>query len=84
MFTREYFLEELLRFRELMGTKSFWDDLDKEFLLPTEVKCSRAMYGLLYVYLNTPDLTDSDKGFMKAASIEYDRRLAHMLCRTGS
>ncbi len=76
-FTREYFREELLRFRGLMSEKSFYDDLDK----PSNCKSSRAFYGLLYVYANTEGLTEDDKSLMEATKLEFDRRLSYMLMK---
>jgi len=76
-FSREYFREELLRFRGLMSEKSFYDDLNKF----SDCKSSRAFYGLLYVYVNTLDLTEDDKVLMEATKLEFDRRLGYMLMR---
>lgn len=68
--TREYFHAELLRFRELMGQKSFWSDVER---------AGRAMYGLLYVWTNTDSPTQSDENHMQATCDEYDRRLAYAI-----
>jgi hypothetical protein len=66
-FSREYFLEQAVHFRELMGTKSFWSDLKK---------AGKGMYGMLYCYIKTKDLLPEDETLMRSLSIEYDRRLA--------
>ena len=78
MFTREYFREELLRFRELMGEKSFYyNDLNH----PSNCKSSKAFYGLLYTYVNTENLTEDDRILLEATKLEFDRRLSYMLLR---
>lgn len=77
MFTREYFREELLRFKALMSEKSFYDDLDK----PSNCKSSKAFYGLLYTYVNTEGLMEDDKILLEATQLEFDRRVSYMLLR---
>jgi len=77
MFTREYFLEELLRFRGLMSERSFYDDLEH----PSNCKSLRAFYGLLYTYVNADGLTEDDKILMEATKLEFDKRLSYMLMR---
>ena len=76
-FTREYFREELLRFRGLMSEKSFYDDCDH----PSNCKSSTAFYGLLYTYVNTKDLTEDDRILLEATKLEFDRGLSYMLMR---
>jgi hypothetical protein len=68
-FTREYFLSELLQLRKWLGDKDFWNG-DKP---------SNAMRGLLYVYVNTNDLTESDITQMTSIKEEYDTRLSLMI-----
>ncbi len=65
-FTRKYFFEEIIRLREWMGDRSFWQGN----------KPRNAIRGLLYVYANTDGLTDSDISIMEATTTEYDMRLA--------
>lgn len=67
---RLYFRDELLRFREYMGQKSFWAD---------PLKAGEAMKGLLYVWVTTTNADSSDEVLMSATTNEYDRRLAHAL-----
>lgn len=70
-FSTDYALSEILKFRELMGTKMFWED---------PVRASRALRGLLYVYGNSEDPTALEIHILSATD-EYDRRLAYMLMR---
>lgn len=74
MFTRKYFRDELFRFRELMGEKTFYDDLHKP-----DNKSSRAFYGLIYTYAHTEGLTEDDRIFLEATKLEYEKRLAYMM-----
>jgi len=76
-FSREYFREELLRFRGLMSKKSFYDDLNK----PSNCKSSKAFYGLLYVYINSNGLEEDDMILLEATKLEFDRRLSYMLMK---
>ena len=66
--TREYLLYEMARFRERMGAKSFWSDLET---------AGKTMYALLYLYVNTKDVTVLDEVAMRSLTNEYDRRLAY-------
>jgi len=68
-FTVEYLRGEILKFQELMGLKSFWDDLET---------AKNAMYGLFYLSGRIKDITEVERNFINACAIEYDRRLAHM------
>lgn len=77
MFTREFFREELLRFRDLIGKRSFYNNANR----PSNCKASTAFYGLLYVYVNTTDLTEDDRTLFEATKLEFDRRLSYMLSR---
>jgi len=66
----EYFRKEILKFRKLMGKKSFWADPD----LP-----GNAMKGLLYVYIHTDGLTTKEASFMRTTVKEFDMRLGYMV-----
>lgn len=68
--TPEYFRQEILAFRELMGQKSFWENVER---------AGRAMYGLTMVYVQTNPLSESDQNLYLATSSEYDRRLAYAM-----
>lgn len=52
LFTFDYFRSECLRFREMFGTKTFWE-------LPVE-KRRRAMDGLTYVMMKCGGATDEE------------------------
>ena len=68
--TRDYFLQELRAFREMMGSRDAWE--------PPE-KMAKALTGLLYVYLKTEGITETDRELMLATTDEYDHRLALVL-----
>lgn len=68
--TVKYFRNELRSFHERMGNRDDWN--------PPE-KMARAMSGLLYLYLKTDELAESDRILMLATSEDYDRRLAYVL-----
>lgn len=81
-FTEKYFLEEIHRFRELLGQKSFWEQANSE-----EV-ADRAIRGLSFVYLNLvnedgtlPNQSQIDKwaNIFDAAIGEYNRRKTYLL-----
>ncbi len=67
---RQYFLDEVHRFFELIGTATFWD-------LPAENQ-EGAVKGLLYAYFNTEhgDKLESDAAILQAALTDYDYRRA--------
>jgi hypothetical protein len=65
-FTREYFLSELINFRQQFGTKEFWKGN----------RPGKSYHALLYCYVNTESLTDGDMALFEATSVEYDMRLA--------
>lgn len=71
-FEREYFLEQVVHFREIMGTKTFWSDVER---------ASKGMYGMIYCYAKTKDLQPEDETIMRSLTIEYDRRLALVMLR---
>jgi hypothetical protein len=65
-FTREYLHSEMVEFRKRMGDRTFWQG-DRP---------GNTIYALLYVYVNTTDVTDADKSLIKAITEEYDMRLS--------
>lgn len=65
-FTREYLHSEMVALRKLMGDRTFWQG----------ERPGNAMRGLMYVYVNTYEVTDVDKSLMKAIMDEYDMRLS--------
>lgn len=64
-FTRRQFFDEILRLRDLMGSKDFWSK-------PEDYR-DRAIRGITFVYLNA-DLQDGDIGTFNATLMEYSRR----------
>lgn len=73
VFNREYFLDQTVHFREMMGTKTFWADLER---------ASRAMYAMIHLYAKysrDESYAAEDETIMRALTIEYDRRLAHVM-----
>jgi len=68
--SREYWKSECLRLRAAWGDKSFYQPIEK---------AGRAMSGLLYVWMNTKDATQEDTDLMCETSMEYDRRLLHVI-----
>jgi hypothetical protein len=68
--SREYWLEEIMKFRTMMGEKTFWKDVEM---------AGRALYGLMYVWVHTTNFTENDSNLMTATCGEYDRRLAYVL-----
>lgn len=70
-----YFREELQRFRDLCGSKSFWDG-------PQETR-DQAFKGITVLYLATPSLTQAEiDGYMIALD-NYNRREAYHLHGVG-
>ncbi len=65
IFTKDYFLGELSKFRTLMGSRSFWKD---------ETKQQNALQAIGYVYLNTEN--DDIENLFVAATNEFSRRKA--------
>jgi hypothetical protein len=75
IFNREYFLDQVVHFREMMGTKTFWADLER---------ASRGMYAMIHLYANysrDKSYEAEDETTMRALTIEYDRRLALVMLR---
>lgn len=70
--SNEYFEEEVLRFRELMGKKSFWDNPELS---------SNAVYGLLYVYIHLKEPSEKEQIMMRSCLTEFDRRLIYVLMK---
>ena len=73
IFNREYFLSQVVHFRDMMGTKTFWEDLER---------AARGMYSMLYLYVKysrDESYAAEDETIMRALTIEYDRRLAHVM-----
>jgi len=66
--TWEYFCKELIRFRQLIGLRSYslkqWED---------------AWTGLLYVYLQLKDHHDEAANAIHALEIDYYRRVQYRL-----
>lgn len=52
-FTKEYFFSQVAEFRELFGSKPFWDG--------PEEKRSAALKGLTFVYTNVKTETEEDE-----------------------
>jgi len=71
-FEQEYLIDEILKFREMIGQKSFWADLN-------QVK--GAIFGLLYVWCHTKNVSEATTNIMLATCSEYDRRLAYIVVR---
>jgi hypothetical protein len=69
-FTRQDFLRELLAFRDLMGSKTFWAKSE-------EIR-NLAVRGFSFVYFNA-DLQPVDISFFEATLTEYARRETYML-----
>lgn len=67
---RRYWLAEVNRLREMWGTKTFWADTER---------ASRAISGLLYVWMKTENQTPQDEVLMGATCMEFDRRLLYAL-----
>ena len=73
VFNREYFLDQVVKFRDMMGTKTFWEDLER---------AARGMYAMVHLYAKysrDESYAKEDEITMRALTIEYDRRLAHMI-----
>lgn len=69
-FTKEYFREEIVKFRQAWGDKRNWQDPEK---------LSRGFQGLLYVYTNVEDLGEDEINLMIATKEEFERRAQLML-----
>ena len=67
----EYWKQELIRFREMMGNEDAW----------MTGRIVTAAKALIYCWLQTKksDITESDKSLMEATMIEYDMRLVYMI-----
>ena len=63
-FTSEYFRDEVVRLRELWGTKSFWSNKDKPRI---------ALGAIFYTYLNSPP-SESAKTLWESTVMECERR----------
>ncbi len=74
MFDAQYFLDESMRFRDLMGKKSFWQDVEKAHF---------AVNGLAFVYVRSIGLTKEDAINLESALIEFEKRLRLVLMRDG-
>lgn len=64
-FTKEYFFQEISRFRKLMGDKAFFND---------DTKMESAITGLSHVYFNVDDFDDSVSNLFKSTIEEYNQR----------
>ena len=64
--SKEYVLDELHHFRELMGKKSFWEDADKVEL---------ALKGMMHVWVNCrDDFSEREQLFFQSTIFEFDKR----------
>jgi hypothetical protein len=74
VFTKDYFYSQLLEFRELMGKKSFWEDLDKVGI---------ALKALFFTYTKIPSKEFDTKveNSMLAVTDEYNKRLVYEITR---
>lgn len=68
--TREQFLSDIVEFRRLMGTKSFWE-------LP-ESNRQGAISGLRLGYLKSDEISKADAIHLESAILEYERRSIYM------
>lgn len=62
---RRYFHAEVVRFRSLMGQRTFWRDVER---------ARRALGGLFYVWINTESPTASDGDLIHSTTDEFERR----------
>ncbi len=78
-FTEQYYFDEVLRFREGMGNKQWWEK--------TEEQRDAWIKGLALVYLNienetglrsTPEQIDKWATIFEATCVEYERRKTYM------
>lgn len=72
-FTRQQFLDQLLLFRELMGSKSFWDK-------PENIR-EKAVKGFSFVYFNADLSLPSDASLFEGTLLEYSKRETYMFLR---
>jgi hypothetical protein len=72
-FTVEYFKEELIRFRDVMGNRA---------IMSNEAKRDRALGGFTMVYLNTQTFNEKDKEFVssmfRVTVDEFNKRAWYM------
>lgn len=82
-FTNDYLREEIVRFRECMGMKSFWEkpkeEADPALLAgtladPSLLPIERAKNGLAFVWLHTRDLSPEMDHQFQVALLEYTLR----------
>jgi hypothetical protein len=66
-----YFCEELQRFRDLCGNRSFWDG-------PQEVR-DAAFKGITVLYLSTVELTDAEIDGYRWALEDYNKREGYLM-----
>jgi hypothetical protein len=69
-FDSEYLESEMVKFQELMGNKSFWSDSES---------VQGAIFGLLYVWGHTQNVSKELNNLMIAITKEYDMRLKYVL-----
>lgn len=70
-----YFREELQRFRDLCGSRPFWDG-------PQEVR-DAAFKGITVLYLATKDLTQAEIDGYRLALENYNRRESYLIRHCG-
>jgi len=68
--TTEYFMEQLLLFREMMGSKQYWEISDNKL----DRKIDLAFNGLFHIYVNTDKISDEERILMDATIIEFQHR----------
>ena len=71
----EYVRKEMLSFREMMGSKKYWEFADETRFLR---KIDLAFKGLFHIYALAKDLTDMDRVHMEAIIIEFEKRRLYM------